>query len=59
MQAPSGAYMGVFAAGWVGLVIGYKWSNSDGCFFIAKSDGSEGVQRLGYFDNNNFIVEPK
>lgn len=56
LQAQRGAYFGILTAGWASFVFGYKWSNNDGCFFVAKSNGSSGIELLGYFSSNSFVV---
>ena len=49
--------MGIMSAGWVSFVFGYKYSNSDGCFFIVRGGGENGIQKFGHFTAGDFVID--
>ena len=51
MNANTGCYMGILRAGWVAMVFGIKYTNSNFTFFISRTnDGNNTIKTFCHYD---------
>ena len=52
-NADRSCYMGILKAGWVGMVFGFKYNDTNYIFFIAKANVLNGIKLFCHYDSTS------